>query len=323
MTEARLFAIGLGIWIYKAALETLLQPLTAGKKRPARVFVALLHGLFWGLIGVLAGVTLHAYLGNVHGFLRVGLLGAGAGLIFGVLSGLVKAGTAKSAAELLAADLEWSQTASSAILLAAVIMYCLVQAFKIPSGSMQPTLYEGDHLFVNKFFYGVKIPFTEKRIFKLRDVRHGDVVVFRFPEEDKEAQHYGKDFIKRAIALAGDLIEIRDKEVFVNGKSMGREPYTQFMDSRIFTKTAFRDHDLDKDRYQKAWAEGELSYLLRGDEIRDNFGPIKVPEGYCFVLGDNRDASYDSRFWGPLPFSYVKGRAWFIYWPPKRAKVIR
>lgn len=126
---------------------------------------------------------------------------------------------------LLRESLEWADTGFSAILLAAAIMYFVVQAFKIPSGSMRSTLLEGDHLFVNKFIYGLRVPYTGKRVLRWRDVQRGDVVVFRFPAESKESSHYGKDFIKRAIGLPGDTIEIKDKRVFVNGQEQV-EPFT-------------------------------------------------------------------------------------------------
>ncbi len=323
MTEGRLFGIGLGIWLYKWLLEWYWRRSDREETQPSRSETAMLHGLFYGLVGVLLAVTFYAYLGHVKGFVNVGLLGAIAGFVFGFLMGLIKAGSFEATRDLLAVDLEWAQTASSAVILASVIMYVLVQAFKIPSGSMQPTLYEGDHLFVNKFFYGVRIPFTDKRLLSIRDVKPKDVVVFRFPDENKDGQHYGKDFIKRAIAVGGQTVMIRNKEVFVDNQSAGPEPYTQFLDKTIFPRFEQGLPALTPQEYQKAWEGARLYTILRGEEIRDNFGPVRVPEGAFFVMGDNRDASYDSRFWGPLPKKYLKGNAWFIYWPPKRIKAIR
>ncbi|MBI2070214.1 MAG: signal peptidase I [Elusimicrobia bacterium] len=224
---------------------------------------------------------------------------------------------------MLAVDLEWAQTASSAVILASVIMYTLVQAFKIPSGSMQPTLYEGDHLFVNKFYYGVRVPMTEKRVFSVSDVTAKDVIVFQFPTANDNHQHFGKDFIKRAIAVGGDTVVIRNKQVFINGKALGQEVYTQFLDPRIFPRFESQSQNLPPEEYQRYWEKGQLEMVLRHDEIRDNFGPVRVPDGHYFALGDNRDASYDSRFWGPMPKKYLKGKAWFIYWPPRRIKVIK
>jgi signal peptidase I len=221
---------------------------------------------------------------------------------------------------LLRESLEWADTGFSAILLAAVIMYFVVQAFKIPSGSMRSTLLEGDHLFVNKFIYGLRVPYTGKRVFRFREVHRGDVVVFRFPASSKESQHYGKDFIKRAIGLPGDTIEIKDKRVFVNGKEQV-EPYAQFEDNFLIPgPTALLD---DQKEFQDLWVHRRTDRSPAGENIRDNFGPVVVPPGTYFVMGDNRDRSYDGRFWGPMPDSNLKGRAWLLYLPFSRWKVIR
>src|SRR3989339_1716863 len=123
----------------------------------------------------------------------------------------------------LTEDLEWAETVFSAVLLAAVLMYFVVQAFKIPSGSMRSTLLEGDHLFVNKFIYGLRVPFTGRRVLALREVQRGDIIVFRFPVDDPRELHcgsiqYGKDFIKRVVALGGDTVQVRGGLVLVNGK---------------------------------------------------------------------------------------------------------
>lgn len=323
MTEGRLFFIGLGIWFYKWILLWACRRSARHKSELSRFFAAWFHGFFFLTIGVLLAVTIYAYLGNVRGFVRIGALGGVVGFLFGFLLGLIKAKDFESKKDLLAVDLEWAQTASSAVIMASVIMYTLVQAFKIPSGSMHPTLYEGDHLFVNKFYYGIRVPFTDKRVFEFHQPHRGDVVVFRFPSEDSSNSHYSKDFIKRTIGIGGDVIEIKDKEVFINGKSLGKEPYTQFVDLRTWPTVHLNSLGFDPLLYQKSWQEGNLANLLRQDEIRDNFGPVTIPEGHYFCLGDNRDASYDSRFWGPLPAYYLRGKAWFLYWPPKRVKVIK
>jgi signal peptidase I len=215
-------------------------------------------------------------------------------------------------------NLEWADTGFSAILLAAVIMYFLVQAFKIPSGSMRTTLQEGDHLFVNKCVYGLRIPYTGRRVFRFRSVHRGDVVVFRFPTTDKNSPHRGKDFIKRAIGLPGETIEIRDKKVWVNGVPL-EESYTHFEDDFLIPPVP---GTMSAAQWQSAWVERRLAQEL-GENIRDNFGPVTVPPGHYFVMGDNRDRSYDSRFWGPMPDTHLKGRAWFVYWPLSRRKIIR
>ncbi len=167
-----------------------------------------------------------------------------------------------------------------AVLLALFIRTFVVQAFKIPSGSMKETLQIGDHILVNKFIYGIKIPFIQKSLIPIKDPQREDIIVFKYPENPK------LDFIKRVIGVAGDIIEIKNKELYVNGEHMDR-PYTVFMDSYTIPSV-----------YNK----------------RDNFGPVTVPENALFVMGDNRDNSKDSRFWGFVDLSAVKGKAFMIYW---------
>jgi signal peptidase I len=167
-----------------------------------------------------------------------------------------------------------------AIVLALFIRTFVVQAFKIPSGSMKQTLQIGDHILVNKFIYGVKMPFVDKVVIPVKDPRRGEIVVFKFPEDPD------KDFIKRVVGVAGDEIKIHNKKVFVNGKPLNHD-FGIYVDPRIFPPSA---------------------------EPRDNFGPITVPPNALFVMGDNRDQSYDSRYWGFVDLSAVKGKAFIIYW---------
>lgn len=175
---------------------------------------------------------------------------------------------------------EYAEAIIIAVLLALFIRTFVIQAFKIPSGSMLPTLQIGDHLLVNKFLYGIKVPFTGKLLIPIKDPKHGDVVVFRFPEDRKI------DYIKRVIGVPGDKIEIRNKSLVINGKKI-EDAHGQF------TSTAS---------------------LPAGTSPKDNFGPITVPEGKIFVMGDNRDNSYDSRFWGYVDQTDVLGKAIIIYW---------
>lgn len=167
-----------------------------------------------------------------------------------------------------------------AVVLALFIRTFVVQAFKIPSGSMKQTLQIGDHILVNKFIYGVKMPFVDKVVIPVKDPRRGEIVVFKFPEDPD------KDFIKRVVGVAGDEIKIHNKKVFVNGKPLNHD-FGIYVDPRIFPPSA---------------------------EPRDNFGPITVPPNALFVMGDNRDQSYDSRYWGFVDLSAVKGKAFIIYW---------
>jgi len=167
-----------------------------------------------------------------------------------------------------------------AIILALFIRTFIVQAFKIPSGSMKETLQIGDHILVNKFIYGVKLPFTQATLVAIKNPKREDIVVFKFPEDPD------KDFIKRVIGVEGDEIEIRDKQLYIN-KQPFKGDYAVYSDPRIIPK---------------------------GMQPRDNFGPVTVPENSLFVMGDNRDHSYDSRFWGFVGLDAVKGKAFIIYW---------
>jgi signal peptidase I len=175
---------------------------------------------------------------------------------------------------------EYTEAIITALILALVIRAYVIQAFKIPSGSMIPTLLIGDHILVNKFIYGTTIPFTDKRILILRNPERGDIIVFKYPENPK------KDFIKRVIGTGGDVIEEKNKAVYVNGRVLN-EPYAVHSDT---------------------------SMKPPGNDPRDNFGPIKVPKGKLFVMGDNRDQSYDSRYWGFVDLKEVLGEAIIIYW---------
>lgn len=167
-----------------------------------------------------------------------------------------------------------------AVILALFIRTFIVQAFKIPSGSMQPTLAIGDHILVNKFIYGVKVPYIGKTLIPVKEPGHGDIIVFRYPEDPD------KDFIKRLIGLPGDTVEIKNKQVYVN--NMPVSP-----DMGVHTD----------------------SHVISGRmNPRDNFGPVTVPPESYFVMGDNRDNSYDSRFWGFVNQTAIKGKAFIIYW---------
>ena len=218
--------------------------------------------------------------------------------------------------------IEWSDTGVSAVLLAFVIMSFVMQAFKIPSASMQSTLLIGDHLFVNKFIYGTQVPFTLNRLWDFKPIERGDVIVFLCPpqalSEQDRTENVKKDYIKRAVALAGDTVEFRDKKLYVNGQSVD-DPHAEWASSEIFPRGDFK---IDENQYQDQWNRGQF-VSLPIESFRDNFGPVTVPKGCVFAAGDNRDGSYDSRFWGPLDRKYIKGKAWLVYWPINRVKMIR
>jgi signal peptidase I len=174
---------------------------------------------------------------------------------------------------------EYVESLIIAAIIAFFVRSFVIQAFKIPSSSMEPTLLIGDHLLVNRLSYVMKIPFTDKVIFSLGDPKKNDVIVFRYPVEPD------KDFIKRVIATPGDTVEIKDKVIYVNG-------------TRIDDKWGYYSDTL---------------ILPQNVNPRDNFGPLKVPKDAYFVMGDNRDRSLDSRFWGIVPKDNLVGRALILY----------
>jgi signal peptidase I len=175
---------------------------------------------------------------------------------------------------------EYFEAIIIALLAALFIRTFIVQAFKIPSGSMIPTLQIGDHILVNKLNYGIRIPFWSNYLVRYGKPHKEDVVVFVYPKDRS------KDFIKRVIGVEGDRVEIRRKKIYINGKPV-EDSYAHFEDGEI---------------------------LLGPFHSRDNYGPETVPENNIFVLGDNRDRSHDSRFWGYVNLKDVKGKAFIIYW---------
>ncbi|HWR89258.1 MAG TPA: signal peptidase I [Dissulfurispiraceae bacterium] len=175
---------------------------------------------------------------------------------------------------------EYAKAIITALILALIIRAYIVQAFKIPSGSMLQTLLIGDHILVNKFMYGTEIPFTDKRVLILTKPKRGDIVVFKYPEDPS------RDFIKRVIGIEGDIVEGKNKTIHINGKPV-TEPYVQHTDS---------------------------AQQYGGVMQRDNFGPYLVPRDKFFVMGDNRDQSYDSRYWGYVDLKEIRGKAFIIYW---------
>ena len=230
--------------------------------------------------------------------------------------------TSPGAAKIYREILDWVETGWSAVFLAAFLMYFFIQAFKIPSGSMRMTFLEGDHLFVNKLYYGLHIPFAGgKRVWEMHKVQRGDIIVFECPPAALSPQEVEKrvrkDFIKRCLAVGGDIVEIKDKTLYVNG-SVVVEPYVDFLDSEVYKAVKIFD---SSEQYQRTWEAGKFDNFPP-DAVKDNFGPIIVPPGYYFVMGDNRDRSFDSRFWGPLPDKNLKGKPLLIYWPPKRMKIV-
>lgn len=181
---------------------------------------------------------------------------------------------------------EWVESIIIAFILAMIIRTFIIQAFKIPTGSMRPTLLERDLILVNKFIYGAKVPFIDLRLPRIREPKRGDVIVFIYPENPK------KDFIKRLVGLPGEIVEIKNGTVYINGNPLQGGLFSQ--------------------RY----------YYNRG-ELLSEAKKIVVPENQFFVLGDNSASSQDSRYWGFVPHKNILGKALLIYWPLHRLRVIK
>jgi signal peptidase I len=180
---------------------------------------------------------------------------------------------------------EYFESIVVAVILALFIRTFVVQAFKIPTGSMEENLLIGDHLLVNKFVYGPTATPLEDRVLPIDDISRGDVIVFKYPVEPD------RDFIKRVIGLPGETVEVRDRNVYINGAPID-EPYVHY----LLPASSSDYHEV-------------TSY-----DVRERYGPVMVPADHYFMMGDNRDNSQDSRYWGFLPRELVKGKALVIYW---------
>ncbi len=178
---------------------------------------------------------------------------------------------------------EYFESIVVAVILALFVRTFVFQAFKIPTGSMKPNLLVGDHLLVNKFIFAPTATALERALLPMRPIERGEVVVFKFPEEPD------RDFIKRVIGLPGDTLELKNQTIHINGMPL-IEPYAHYL--------------------FPPGGDGQADTF----DLRRKYGPVTVPAGHYFMMGDNRDDSQDSRYWGFLPASYVKGRALFIYW---------
>jgi signal peptidase I len=208
---------------------------------------------------------------------------------------------------------QYAESIGLALGVALLLRAFVVEAFQIPSGSMIPTLEVGDHIFVSKFAYAVSIPFSNAKIAELGKPKRGDIIVFKYPPDQSI------DYIKRVMGLPGETLEVRHNEVFIDGLPMAREQLHQSCvadDNKDFGK----DFDGDDDRHAcEVWLEHleTKSHVTHQEPLRStssDFGPVKIPAGHYFAMGDNRDNSKDSRVWGFVPFELIKGRALVIWW---------
>lgn len=214
---------------------------------------------------------------------------------------------------------EYFESIAVAVLIALALRGFVFEAFKIPTGSMIPTLLVGDHIFVNKWIYGVRVPFTETYLMHFQQPQRGEIVVFTFPRAsakaylaekrydrecvDRDSLENEKEFIKRIIAVAGDTVEIRDGVLRVNGVPLERKVVKEERTGRYMNPIETRVRETN----------GEHTYTIQYRSADRDFGPVKVQEGHIFAMGDHRDNSADSRCWGQVPVENIKGRAIVIW----------
>ncbi len=236
-----------------------------------------------------------------------------------------------------ASTFETVQSLGLAVLLALMIRAFLFEAFKIPTGSMIPTLRVSDHIFVNKFTYGFRLPFTHWRIVDVGSPQRGDVFVFEFPGDGPD---HGKDFIKRVIGVAGDRVRMEDNVLIINGAPVP----TEVLDARAACEDGTfdgcrcvrqqerlgdatyvtqhlapaSDQDTRYCRNTPDWPSNQEPSMIGGSAGNPDYPEIVVPQGHVLAMGDNRDNSSDGRYWGFVPVSHAKGRALVRWWPPGR-----
>lgn len=212
--------------------------------------------------------------------------------------------------------LDWIEAILFAIVATFLLKSFFIQSYMVFSGSMLPTLQINEFLFVNRLKYSTNVPFSSEELVRYSNPKRGDIVVFKFPID-------GRPFVKRCVGLPGDTIEMRDKKLYINGKTYD-EPFIQHVDNRNFPhlRDVYKNYMSDEE-YQKYWESGEFyRNMYIGLSARDNFGPVVVPPDHFFMMGDNRDNSDDSRFWGPLHRKYVIGTPFLYYFSIDRTQPV-
>lgn len=201
-----------------------------------------------------------------------------------------------------------------AILFVLFLRGFVIQTFHVPTGSMEDTILIGDCLIVNRLKYGVKMPFTDNYIIRTDKPERRDIIVFRYPVQERGLIR-NTNFVKRCVAVEGDTVMIKHKLLYINGKPEENTGYVSHRDDREFPPL-----DIERDQYQELWEERKLR---RYPYVRDNFGPVVVPEGSVFAMGDNRDNSDDSRFWGAVPIENISGTPLLVYWSWRAGERVR
>ena len=308
---------------------------TRGRFSGDTVLTCCWHAVFSAIVVFVPAVLLAVGMDNrrgavlseqlfTNGQMAFGILAALGGVLYALLRGCaVKAEIKNGLNQVIKKDMEWSSAIFSTMLAASIIMGVLIQSYVIQADSMEKTLLGGDQVLLNKIVFGLPIPFTDKKVFKLRPVRRNDLLAFRFPSQDPDefqcgGKQYGKDIVKRVIGMPGDTVEIRKGKLYVNGELDAFDTFGNYIDGERYPKS---NRKFEPGEYQYLWENRRLGNLLR-EKAMDNFGPVTVPPANYLVLGDNRDRSCDSRQWGPVPEKYVQGSVVFIYLPLSRLGVV-
>lgn len=324
--ESKLLIIGVLMFLFSYRLKKSKKAEDFLENKKAAVF----HSLFWIIV---AGILLLVLTINLEGAHPSGLwskINRYPFILWPFTLGLAgcygyfrfKKVDKEKKEKIIKNDLDWSDSIFPVMVIGAFIMFFFIQGFKIPSGSMKNTLLIGDHLFVNKMAYGLHIPFSKARLFS-KQPKQGEIVVFKFPsvnpdEEFCGSPQYGKDFIKRVIAVGGDTLEIKEGRAYVNGVLYEDAAFTRYVGGYRMSPYLIPE-ELS---FQDLLESRKIGDFI-GPAVKDNMGPVVIPENSYFVMGDNRDESCDSRFWGVVPDSYLKGRAWIIFFPFARVGSIK